>query len=158
MTPKPSSFTSYKVRLVWTGAFLSPVVGAELFLRFFCGAFPLVVYLIAVALGAGLGPRLQRPTSGPSLGAKVVRHSAVGLALFAALGIAGLWSMPVRWDTKCSWRYCARAMGPGLFRSPFPVGTPSCRGWSVCANEYPYSPAEYNDALDQIRAQGCPAP
>jgi len=69
-----------------------------------------------------------------------------------------LFVMPVNWDTKCAWRYCDRALGVGLFKSPFPVGTPTCTGWNRCVNEYPFSEGEYRKALGQIRRQGCPAP
>ncbi|MDP6944405.1 MAG: hypothetical protein QF464_09675, partial [Myxococcota bacterium] len=79
-------------------------------------------------------------------------------ALFSAVGLSVLFATPVNWDSKCALRYCVRALGPGLFESPFPVGTPSCGAWSKCANEYPYSHREYRALLSRMERQSCPAP
>jgi hypothetical protein len=147
-----------RARLLWAGALLSVLVATELFLRFFCASWPLGVYLLVGGLGAWRGERLHQRFSAETLGATLVRRCAQGLALFSAVGLVGLTALPPQWGTKCSWRYCGRALGPGLLQSPFPVGEPSCGAWSVCANEYPYSPAEYQKILGRIESQGCPAP
>jgi len=147
-----------RVRLVSAGAFISFLVATDLFLNFFCSSWPLAFYLALGALGAWRGASLHRRLSGDTLGKTLLRRLAVALAAFSALGLMALTVMPVNWDTKCSWRYCGRALGIGLFSSPFPVGTPSCRGWSTCVNEYSYSCDDYHEVLQLIEAQGCPAP
>jgi hypothetical protein len=153
-----SSSSLYKIRLLWAGAFVSVCVATDLFLHFFCGSWPLVLYLAAWGIGAWTGGRVHRRFSAKTTGATLIRRGVICLALFSALGLMMLFAMPVNWDTKCSWRYCGRALGPGLLKSPFPVGTPPCRGWSTCVNEYPYSAAEYRKVLQRIKVQGCPAP
>ncbi len=145
-------------RLKWAAVFISGLVLTNLFLSFFCGNWSLLVYLIAGGIGAWRAESLQKRLSGDSWFAGLLRVGASLLAVVSIVGFIHLSLMPVRWDTKCSWRYCGRAMGPGLLKSPFPVGTPTCRGWSVCANEYQYSSSEYSEMLKQIEAQGCPAP
>jgi len=148
----------WKYRAVTTGAFLSGLVGFDLFLNFFCAGFPLLFYLIAGGLGAWVGGVLHRRLSSTNPAAKFVRWMGVSLALFSLCGIVVLSTSPVNWETKCSWRYCGRAMGPGLLKSPFPVGTPSCSAWWKCANEYPFTPDQYEIALRRMDSQGCPAP
>jgi len=147
-----------RARLVWAGAFVSMLVATDLLLSLFCSSWPLVVYLGVGALGSWAGGRLHRRFSADTTGATLVRRIGVGLALFSAMGLVVLFAMPVNWQTKCSWRYCGRALGPGILESPFPVGTPSCRAWSMCVNEYPYSPSQYRDVSGRIKRQGCPAP
>jgi hypothetical protein len=144
----------YKVRLVSAGAFLSGLVATDLFLNFFCSSWPLLLYLAAACLGAWKAEGLQRRFSGTTF----VRRLGIGLALFSALGLVAMVAMPVNWNSKCAWRYCGRALGPGLLKSPFPVGTPNCGAWSKCANEYPYASEEYHELLRRIEEQGCPAP
>ena len=158
LEPTEAKHRRNKIRLLWAGAFVSGLVAVDLFLNFFCGSWPLVVYLAVGGLGAWTGERLHRRFSADTTGATLVRRGAMGLALFSAMGLVALFAMPVNWDTKCSWRYCGRALGPGLLKSPFPVGTPPCRGWSTCVNEYRYSPSEYRRVLRRIAAQGCPEP
>ena len=145
-------------RIVTAGAFLSGLVALDLFLNFFCGDLPLLFYLVLGGVGAGLGGLAKRFLSGRSAVAAVARWTGVLLALFTLCGMMVEFANPVRWDTKCSWSYCGRALGPGLFESPYPVGTPSCRGWSTCVNEYPYSGEQYRRVLGLLREQGCPAP
>ena len=157
MTEAPRA-PQHKVRLVWAGAFLSGLVATDIALKLFCGSWPLVMYLVVGGVGAWSGKHLQHRFSGQTLGATVIRRGAIGLAALSAVGMMLLFAMPVRWDTKCSWKYCGRALNPGLLVSPFPVGTPSCSGWSKCVNEYPYSQSEYRRAVQQLSEQGCPAP
>ena len=148
----------HRVRLLWAGAFLSGLVVTDLFLSLFCAGWPLIIYLIAGGLGARLAERLDRRFAGDSLGATIVRRGAIGLAMVSAVGLFALAAMPARWDAHCAWRDCSRAMGPGLLEAPFPVGTPSCGAWMMCANEHPWSPREYHEVLRRIDAQGCPSP
>ena len=156
--PEDSSPPLYKIRLVWAGAFLSGFVATNLFLSLFCSSWPLVAYLVVGGIGASAGERLHRRFSGQTTLAMIIRRGAVFLALFSAVGLTALFAMPAHWESKCSWRYCHRALGPGLLKSPFPVGTPSCRGWSTCVNEYPYTPSGFQKVLRRIEKQGCPAP
>ena len=147
-----------KIRIVSAAAFLSVLVATHLVLSLLCSGWPLLFYAVAGGLGALCGPWLHRRSSGDGWGAKFVRRSGMGLAGFSAIGLVLLFAMPVSWESKCAWRYCGRAMGPGLLESPFPVGTPSCGAWHTCANEYPYSPSEYTRMLARIERQGCPGP
>ena len=157
MSETPSA-PLHTVRLVWAAAFVSGLVLTDLLLKLFCGSWPLIMYLIIGGIGTVVGPPLHRRFSGENLGSTTVRRSANILGVLAAVGIVMLCVMPVSWDLKCSWRYCGRAMGPGLFQSPFSVGTPTCGGWHKCVNEYPYSRSEYATAMQRIRQQGCSAP
>ena len=153
--PRPNTI---HIRLISAGAFLSVLVATNLFLTLFCGSWPLLFYLLAGALGAWAGPFLHRRfTSRPQL-AKIVRAIGIGLAAFSALGLAVLFLLPVNWDAKCAFAHCGRALGPGLMESPFPVGTPTCKGWSICVNEYQYSNEDYADVLKRMKKQGCPEP
>ena len=153
--PQPSL---RKVRLVSAGAFVSVLVATDLFLNFFCSFWPLLFYLAFGGLGAWMAPRLHRRLSVETTFTKFARRLGIGLALFSAAGLVVLFTMPVNWHTKCSWRYCGRALGPGLLKSPFPVGTPTCGGWSTCVNEYQYSGPDYDEVLERLTAQGCPEP
>ena len=130
----------------------------DLFLNFFYSGFPLVIYLFVGGLGAWVGGAQHARLSRSSDGARFFRRAGVFLALFSLCGIVVQLAWPVNWETKCSWRYCGRAMGPGLLVSPFPVGTPSCTAWWKCANEYPFTPDQYTSALRRMDNQGCPAP
>ena len=158
LTPTETGTSLRKVRLLWAGAFVSGLVATNLFISLFCSSWPLILYLVVGGVGAWAGEGLHRRFSADTLGSKIIRRGATALAIFSAVGLMTLFMMPTRWDTKCSWRYCGRALGPGLLKSPFPVGTPSCRGWSICVNEYPFSRSEYETALEHIEEQGCPAP
>jgi hypothetical protein len=153
-----SEETLTKYRIVSTGAFLSGLVGLDLFLNFFCAAIPLLFYLIVGGLGAWIGGVLHARLSSISRGAKFVRSAGVFLALFFVCGVVLQIAIPVNWDTKCAWRHCGRAMSPGLLKSPFSVGTPSCSAWWKCANEYPFTPTQYDTALQRMDNQGCEAP
>ena len=144
--------------MLGAAAFLSILVASDLFLNFFCSHWPLAIYLATGGLGAWAAGRFYRRFRLQTSGVTFIRRGAIALALFSAVGVVVLMATPVDWDTKCSWRYCGRAMGPGLFKSPFPVGEPTCLGWSTCVNEYPYSRNEYGNVLERIKAQGCPAP
>jgi hypothetical protein len=146
------------IRLVSAGAFMSLLVATDLLFSLFCSSWSLLFYLAVAGSGAWKGERLHRRFSADTTRATFVRRFGVVLALFSALGLVVLLAMPVHWDSKCAWRYCGRAMGPGLLESPFPVGTPSCGAWMKCANEFQYSPKGYRDLLERMEEQGCPAP
>jgi len=145
-------------QLKWAAVFLFVFVATDLFFNFFCAQWPLLFYLVAGGLGAWKAEALHKRFSGTSFFSKLVKLCVAPIALSSVVGLVVLAATPVRWDTKCSFRYCGRAMGPGLLKSPFSVGTPTCRGWWVCANEYPYSASEYSKMLKRIEAQGCPMP
>ncbi len=147
-----------KVRLLWAGTCISGLVVTDLVLKLLCTSWLLLAYIVFGGVGFGLGGWLHRRFSGASIGAKILRRGARVLSLLSAVGIVVLFVMPVSWDTKCSWRYCGRALGPGLFQSPFSVGTPTCGGWNKCVNEYSYSDVEYAKVLRRMQKQDCPAP
>ena len=145
-------------RAVAAGAFLSGLVGLELLLTFFCAGFPLIIYLVVGALGAWFGGAFRDRLAADSGGARFLRVMGRVLALFTMFGIIALFALPLNWDTKCSWRYCGRTMGPGLLVSPFLSSTPSCSAWHTCANEYPFKPGEYRRMLRRMDRQGCAPP
>ena len=147
-----------RYRAVSAGAFLSGIVGVDLLLNFFCAGFPLVIYLVVGGLGAWFGGACHDKLARAGGGARFVRRVGAFLAFFSVCGIVAQFALPVNWETKCSWRYCSRAMGPGLLESPFPTGTPNCSAWHKCANEYPFTPVEYDRALQRMDRQGCDAP
>jgi hypothetical protein len=147
-----------KFRTVSAGAFLSGIVALDLVLNLLCSGFPLIIYLVVGGLGFWFGGAFHERLSRPSGGAKFVRKLGVVLAVFSVAGMVLQLVLPVNWNTKCSWRYCGRAMGPGLFESPFPVGTPSCSAWHKCANEYQFSGGEYSRLLQRMERQECAAP
>jgi len=150
------SITMYRVTTA--GAYLSGLVAFDLFLILFCDGMPLLFYILLGGFGVWRGGRLHsRLADAGGLG-KFRRTTGTILTLFSACGILLQFVMPVNWDTKCSWKYCGRAMSPGLFKSPFPVGTPTCRGWWTCANEYQWPPGQYGVALDRMAEQECPLP
>lgn len=153
-----SEKTIPKYRAVSAGAFLSGLVGLDLFLNLFCTGLPLLFYLVVGGLGAWFGGARHARLSRTGGVARFVRRAGVLLAIFSVCGVCVQWVMPIDWGTKCSWRSCGRAMGPGLLKSPFPVGSPSCSAWMKCANEYPFTPQEYKLALQRMDSQGCPAP
>ena len=145
-------------RIVTAGALLSGLVALDLFLNFFCEDLPLLFYIILGGIGVWRGKSFQSRLAGNGGAKKFLRLAGVALAIFSAGGILVETVTPVNWDTKCSWKYCARAMSPGLTKSPFPVGTPTCSGWWTCANEYQWPPGEYSVALDRMTEQECPLP
>jgi len=148
----------HRVRTLWAGVFVSGLVVTDLLLKPLCSAWPFMMYLGLGLLGAGLGPRLHARFLGEGFGFTLAQMGIQCLALLSAVGMLMLVVLPVGWESKCAWRHCDRALGPGLLNSPFPVGTPNCGGWNRCVNEYPYSRTDYQTALQHLRAQGCPEP
>ena len=147
-----------RIRIASAAAITSVLVATHLVLSLLCSGWPLIFYAVAGGMGALCGPWLHGRSSGDGWGSKLVRRSGAGLAVFSAIGLELLIAMPVNWQSKCAWRHCGRALGPSLWQSPFPVGTPTCGGWHTCANEYPYSPTEYRRVFAIIEREGCPAP
>ena len=147
-----------RFRTVSAGAFLSGIIALDLFLSLFCSGFPLIIYLVVGGLGFWFGGAFHERLSRPSRGAKFFRKLGVVLAVFSVAGVLLQFALPVNWSTKCSWRYCGRVMGPSLFESPFPVGTPSCSAWHKCANEHQFSGNEYSRLLQRMERQECAAP
>ena len=100
------------VRLKWAWVFVSGLVLTNLFLSFFVGT------------GRYCLPhrRRHRCLESGEFAKAIIRRflvcraptgrSVFGSGLYRRFHPLSL--MPVRWDTKCSWRYCGRAMGPGL--------------------------------------------
>lgn len=146
------------VRLVGAGVYVSVFVATDLLLNFFCSFWPLIFYVGAAALGARKAPALNSRYSGKTSWSRFVRRLGVGVAVFSAAGLVILSAAPVNWDSKCAWRHCGRAFGVGLMRSPFPVGTPTCSAWRMCANEYRMSEGQYSELLRRMDKQGCAMP
>src|SRR5262245_54070037 len=114
----------------------SLLIGLDVCLSFLCARVPLSFYLGACAIGVVVGPLLGRKLHGDGTLRGLLRTLvgvAVVLGLIGAAGMtiwkpadSGFGILPPSWNSKCAWRYCGRALGPSLSRSPFPVGTPSC--------------------------------
>ena len=147
-----------KLRGQWAGAFLSFIVAFDLLLSLLCSGLPLIMYLLVGGFGAWIGPKLREWFSKRTGVSKFLRVLVPTLACASAIGILVLLILPVHWNGKCAYRYCGRALGMGLMTSPYPVGEPSCRGWSICINEYSFKPGEREDALERLRKQGGPEP
>jgi hypothetical protein len=140
--------------------FPSLLIGLDLGLGVRCQRPPLYCYLGAAALGALVGPLLGGRLQGEGAVRRLLRALT---AVVAVAGVAGAsWMALARpgtpWSSHCAWRYCARALGPALDRSPFPVGTPPCSALQMCANEQPGSEAEHQALLALMRAQSCAPP
>ena len=155
--PEPPRI-SWRYRLVSIGAALFIIVLPDILLRFACGGFAFLLYLLWGGLGAWVGKKLHGRVMGKGRLAGFIRGLARLCAILTLLGMVFLTWLPTRWDLRCSWKNCGRAMGPGLLVSPYPVSPPTCQAWLRCVNQYPYSKRVYNKALKRIEAQGCPAP
>ena len=137
---------------------MSPLMAADLVLELLCVRFPLVMYLLLGAVGAAVGRALVGRLVGGGGLKKALRGVAVLGAAGTILGAAILTVAPPMWRGKCGFRYCGRALGPGLFRSPFPVGTPPCQTLHMCANEYQFGPGEYRSLTTMMERLGCEPP
>ena len=153
-----SSNSRYFIRLIGAGAGTFPVVFLDYLAKVLCGSLPLFVYLVAVFWGAWFTRRMFDHLSTQERSSSLKWRVTLLLALLSFLGGLGLAIMPSEWVAKCAWRNCGRVLGVSLFESPFPVEPVTCRGWSVCINEYPYSDAEYREVLSRIDESGCPPP
>ena len=150
--------TTIRFRYISSLVFISGLVIGDVFLALFCAGFPLLLYLSAAALGWLAAPRLRRIVSQEDRWSLLVSRGGTLLALISLIGVLVLAIRPMNWETKCAWRYCGRALSPGLLESPYPVGAPTCSGWWTCANEYPFTEAEYRRALLRMEKQGCESP
>jgi hypothetical protein len=148
-------------------AFPSLLVVLDLGLSFLCHRVPLLWYLAAGGIGVVIGPVLGAQLHGDGPLRRLFRGlviTAVGVGVHGAIWMAGVspiddgFGFPPPWDSKCAWRYCGRALGPSLSRSPYSVGTPSCDALHMCASEYPYSDDERRQLLTRMREQGCTPP
>jgi hypothetical protein len=128
------------------GVFASSCSLADLLLMPLCMRMSLAWYLALAAAGALLGVRHGPRTSSrrPRL-KRGLTFGYLGLGLAASLWMIavppppqGSGSFPPSWESQCGWRYCERALGPGLLVSPFPVGDPGCPQLRMCADEYPF--------------------
>ena len=137
---------------------MSILMGFDLFFELFCARFPLLFYLIAGAVGALVGKKLSGWLAGEGGFKKALRGLAIAGCVMGLLGAGVLSMAPPMWHSKCGFRYCGRALGVSLFRSPFPVGSPSCRDLHMCVNEYPFTPTEMNQMDDMIERNSCAPP
>lgn len=148
--------------MVSAGLLMSGLACLDVLLTVFCARFPLLFYLLAGAIGAGIGTLIRRKGRGWLDSHPTVKKSLKGLALtgcfFGLLSAGFLTFSPTNWQTKCSWRHCGRALSFSLLDTPYPVGTPSCRALHMCANEYPLNPAQHAELDRLIKLQGCPEP
>ena len=113
--------------LVSAGFFMSGLACLDVVGELLCIRFPVLFYLILGAIGIGIGNKAQgwlQNRKRLKTFLKIVAFTGCFLGLLSATGLT---VYGANWDTKCSWRYCGRALGMGLFESPFPVGGASCR-------------------------------
>ena len=146
------------MRLVGAGAGVFPVVLLDYLSKVLCGSLPLFVYLFAACCGVWVSKRKFDHLSEEERSSSWKWRCTLLFALISCLGVLGLAVMPTEWDSKCAWRNCGRALGVSLFQSPFSVAPVTCRGWSVCINEYPYNAAEQAEVRIRIDESGCPPP
>ena len=153
-----SSNSRYFIRLIGAGAGTFPVVVLDYLSKVVCGSLPLVVYLVAACCGAWYTRRMFDHLSMEERSSSLKWRFTLLLSSLSVLGGFGLAIMPPEWGAKCAWRNCGRVLGVSLFESPFSVEPVTCRGWSVCINEYSYSAAERREVLSRIDEAGCPPP
>ena len=145
--------------LVGAGFLVSVLACLDLLLVVVCAGFPLLFYLVAAGLGALVGVKLKTWLVGHGALKKVLKGVGVTFCFLGLLSAAALTLKKPNWDTRCSFRLCGKALsGFSLFERPYPVGTPSCRGLWLCANEYRMSPAQRAELDRLIEVQGCPLP
>jgi uncharacterized membrane protein YeaQ/YmgE (transglycosylase-associated protein family) len=138
--------------------FPSVLVGWDTLTEPFCSRAPLYAYLVLLVVGTLCSPWLARwiRRSG-KLEALLV--GLVGLAVLGGVsGATWLATHQTRWDTKCAFRYCYRALKPGLDRSPYPVDPPSCSALHMCANEAVLDDDEQTRLLRKLQQQNCAEP
>ncbi|MDP6932905.1 MAG: hypothetical protein QGG40_08300, partial [Myxococcota bacterium] len=107
--------------------FMSLVMGFDLLFELLCVRLALLFYLLAAALGWLVGRKLSGWLSGAGGLRKALRGLVFTGCVLGLMGAVLLTFVPPLWTSHCGFRYCGRALGVGLTRSPFPVGTPSCR-------------------------------
>ena len=137
---------------------MSLVMGWDLLLELFCARLPLLLYLVAGGLGGWIGWKCAVWLAGDGGGRKLLRAFAILVCVMGLLGAGVLSYVQPRWSSHCGFRYCGRALGVGLWHSPFPVGTPSCRDLHMCANEHIFTEMERDDLYELIAENGCEPP
>jgi len=142
-------------RFVLAFALAAPalLVGLDLAGTLACIWIPLYGYSIGAGLGAVVGAALGRQLAGGRK--RVLGRVAWVLVGLGACGAVWLTLRSPEWRSKCSWRYCARALGPGLDRSPFPLGRAPCSALEMCANEYPFSEEQARELDRKMQQLGC---
>ena len=139
-------------------AFLSVLVALDLLLLVLCSGVPLLLYLIFGGIGAWTGAALYDRLPETGRFRTVVQWAGGCLAFLTVAGVIVHLAIPTLWQSRCAWRYCDRALGPGLFTSPYPVSTPDCSAWHTCANEAPFTRGQNTTLLRRMEKQGCAAP
>jgi hypothetical protein len=144
--------------------FPSLLVGFDLFTTQFCERIPLAWYLAACGAGVVLGGVLGRK---PANNRRIL-WACGALILLGGIGATCLTLNPPSennasaltpsWNSHCAHRYCSRALGPRLDRSPFPVGIPSCHTLHMCIEEASHDEDQKQQWLTLLRNQGCEQP
>ncbi|MBP46994.1 MAG: hypothetical protein CMH53_03565 [Myxococcales bacterium] len=147
-----------RTRYASAATLVSMLLILDLVADLLCIRVPLLLYLIAGAIGFGLGGPLATWVHGRRWFWRVVRWGAIGVMGLGLLCAGALTANYPASNSKCGWRSCGRVLGPGLLVSPFPAPPITCQLLSVCANEYPHSRAGYQELLKIIKNQGCPPP
>jgi len=144
--------------MVAAGFLMSALACLDVVGELLCIRFPLLFYVILGAIGIGIGNKARGWLQNRKRLKNFFKVVALTGCFFGFISAAGLTVFGANWDTKCSWRYCGRALGVGLTKSPFPVGTPTCRVLHLCVNEYNMSPSESAKLYRLIKEGECPAP
>ena len=120
-----------------------------------CARIPLLIYLLAAAIGFSLGGPASRIFGRSGRGWWLLRWGGKVVIALGAVAFLKLLLNPVQLGTKCSWRSCGRALGPGLMVSPFPSAEMSCQELWRCASEYKYTVSERTVLDKMLEQQGC---
>ena len=144
--------------LVGAGFFMSALVGLDVIGELLCIRFPLLFYLILGAMGMLTGNKSRGWLQHRHRLKTFLKIITITGCLAGITGAGALSFYGANWETKCSFRYCGRALGIGLLKSPFPVGSPSCRMIHLCANEYPMNATENAQLKQLVTETGCPEP
>jgi hypothetical protein len=160
----PPAQSDLGARVAWAAAPLSAAVLFDLLLSMLCQRLPAVMYLAAAAAAvpAWFLPRLLLShASSPAplpIGLGVVAAAAALLLLASPPFEVDEGGLPPGWSSHCGWKFCGQVFGPSLGDSPFPVGTPSCAAYAMCAEEYRYSGDQQEQLTRLMKSQGCSAP
>ena len=152
-TPDETKF--YRRASAWF--FISLFILLDVLLELVCGRIMLFTYLLVGLFGAWFGKKFTDWLSGAGWGRRLLRGFAVLICVLGLLGAATLTFVEPRWSAHCAHSYCGRAMGPSLFESPFPAGSPSCRALHMCGNEYHHAstPSVRSEIDEMLRERGC---
>ena len=148
-----------RYNLIGAGFFVSGLACLDLLLVVFCAGFPLLFYLVAGAVGFLVGGKSRTSLVGHGALKKLFKGVALTGCFLGLLSAGTLTLRKPNWNTKCSFRYCGKALsGFSLSQTPYPVGTPNCRGLWLCANEAQMNTAQKAELDRLIEVQGCPIP